>query len=113
MASGTMKKNVNPPNVYAEVRKQALVNGTITPVTSEGGWYQVRAINANEEGGCYAYLMRDSDADYYISADQIVGTGTYVRCTTQWVYFPKGTTFYARKNSTYDGISGLFYAPEL
>lgn len=113
MASGTMKKHVNPPDTYNMTKEAVLTNDQATLITSKGGWYQVRAINTNTAGSCYAYILHN-DNDQYMAAAQIPGANnTYSRAVTSWLYFPSGRTFYARRGSTYANDSGLYYAPEL
>lgn len=100
---------INPPD-FATIQKQALTSETPLNVTSVGGWYCVEAINKSTSGECSAFLTSQSLTTYY-SASQ-GGTGTFLRATTSWLYFPQGFKFTARAFFT-DADSGLFFASPL
>ena len=101
---------INPPDL-SNISRQALTNDVATEITSTGKWYQVRAINGGTSGTNMAYIL-DSTNTYYLSANSNP-QGSYVRATTDWLYFPSGSKFYARASFTADSSSGLFSASPL
>lgn len=111
MAEGYQSKHINPPD-FASISKASELTATeVKEITSSGGWYSVRGINASVSGGCYAFILKSTSTNYLSGTS--VPDGNYVRCVTSWLYFPKGQVFYARANFTDSNSSGLFFAPEL
>lgn len=100
---------INPPDL-ANMQKTALTSGTALNVTSSGGWYCVIAINKNVSDICSAFLSNQNQTTYYSAAQG--GTGTFLRSSTSWIYFPQGFKFAARAFFT-DDDSGLFFANPL
>lgn len=111
MATGTVKATyINPPDIVNATRT-ALTSETALNVTSTGKWYCVVAINGNTSGSNSAYLANQTLSTYYAATQG--GTGTFLRSTTGWVYFPNGTKFAARAFFTYADASGLYAADPL
>lgn len=111
MATGTIKATyINPPDIVNATRT-ALTSETALNVTSEGKWYCVVAVNGNTSGSCSAYLTNQALSTYYAATQG--GVGTFLRSTTAWLYFPKGTKFAARAFFTNSDASGLYAADPL
>lgn len=104
MAESVEKKHVNPPNTSTATRVDPLESGVMKAITSDGAWYQVRAINTTVSGDCFAFLLDDSG---YL-ATTMTQAGTYVRAVTPIMWFPKGKVFHARFSGTDTANCGLF-----
>lgn len=102
---------INPPDFINSVRVLPMTSGTLHSFVSAGGWYQMRAVNRASSGACWASICNSDQSAYYALAD--VGTGTYIRAITEWLYIPPNVTVYARGEFTYPDQSGLFYAAPL
>lgn len=102
---------INPPDFINSVRALPMTSGTLHSFVSSGGWYQMRAVNRGTSGACWASICNSDQTAYYALAD--VGTGTYIRAITEWLYIPPNITVYARGEFTYPDQSGLFYAAPL
>ena len=102
---------INPPDFLNSIRVLQMTSGTLYSFVSTGGWYQMRAVNRGSSGACWASICNSDQSAYYALAD--VGTGTYIRAITEWLYIPANETVYARGEFTYPDQSGLFYAAPL
>ena len=110
MATGTIKKHINPPD-FSNIDRTELTSEAFLQVTSVGGWYSVRAVNTATSGACCAYILDSTQANYIQACES--REGIYRRCTTPWVYFSKGQVFYARGIFTDTDASGLLFAKEM
>ncbi len=111
MSTKTIKKFINPPSVLDSTRQATLTSGTVQQITSVGGWYQVRAVNGSDSGACYAYIQSAETSGYI--ATNAVPNGNWNRAVTPYIYFPAGTTFWARAGFTLASDSGVYVAPEM
>lgn len=106
-----MTKSIHPDMSQVTLSASLTSGAAAVAVTSVGGWYCVKAINRNGSGDCSAFIL-DSSNSTYLSASTSPAS-TFVRATTDWLYFPKGATFYARAFFTDSSESGLFFAPPM
>lgn len=111
MAEGYISKHINPPDIVNFTLAESLTTDVAKQIMSEGGWYQVRAINGATSGANGAFILSSDQTKYYYAMPTV--EGNYKRTVTPPFYFPKGSYFCARAFFTDTDASGVFFTKEV